>query len=135
MDIWIIRNGEKTGPFRDFEIRHKIEDGELSPTTPAWHDGLPAWQPLGEIDLFRREFDLPNLEVGVDEDEDEEQEAPRNPESRPPGPSPRRPCPGETSMSGASGRAGSTSTCSPASGGSPCGGPAATSAAPSPTPG
>jgi uncharacterized RDD family membrane protein YckC len=58
MDIWIIRNGEKNGPFRDFEIRHKIEDGELSSTTAAWHQGLPAWQPLGEIDLFKREFEL-----------------------------------------------------------------------------
>lgn len=58
MDIWIILNGEKTGPYRDFEIRRKIEDGEFAATVPAWHDGLPAWQPLGEIDLFTREFSL-----------------------------------------------------------------------------
>jgi len=58
MDIWIILNGEKTGPLRDFEIRRKIEDGELTATVPAWHDGLPGWQPLGEIDLFTREFSL-----------------------------------------------------------------------------
>jgi hypothetical protein len=58
MDIWIIRNGEKTGPIHDYEVRHKIEDGQLEPTTPAWHEGLPAWMPLGEIDLFRREFQL-----------------------------------------------------------------------------
>jgi len=58
MDIWIILNGEKTGPFRDFEIRRKIEDGELATTCPAWHEGLQKWQPLGEIDLFKREFDL-----------------------------------------------------------------------------
>ena len=76
MDIWIIRNGEKTGPFRDFEIRHKIEDGELSPTTPVWHEGLPAWQPLGEIDLFRREFEITShFEAGE----------PPQPEPPPPG--------------------------------------------------
>ncbi len=58
MDIWIILNGEKAGPFRDFEIRRKIEDGELPTTCPAWHEGLEKWLPLGEIDLFKREFTL-----------------------------------------------------------------------------
>lgn len=59
MDIWIIQNGEKIGPIHDFEVRKKIEAGELSSDTPAWHAGLSAWQALGEIDLFTREFDLP----------------------------------------------------------------------------
>jgi hypothetical protein len=58
MDIWIIQDGEKTGPHHDFEIRRKIETGELPPTTPAWHEGLDSWKPLGEIDLFSREFEL-----------------------------------------------------------------------------
>ena len=59
MDIWIIQNGEKTGPIHDFEVRKKIEAGELPAHTPAWHEGLPAWKPLIEIDLFEREFDRP----------------------------------------------------------------------------
>lgn len=58
MDIWIIRNGEKLGPIHDFEVRRKIEDGELPADTPAWHEGLGAWRPLIEIDLFTREFEL-----------------------------------------------------------------------------
>ena len=58
MDVWIIRDGEKIGPIHDFEIRRKIETGELPATTPAWHDGLDAWKPLIEIDLFTREFEL-----------------------------------------------------------------------------
>jgi uncharacterized RDD family membrane protein YckC len=57
MDIWIIQNGEKIGPIHDFEVRGKIEKGELPPTTPAWHEGLPAWKPLVEISLFEREFE------------------------------------------------------------------------------
>jgi len=61
MDIWIIQDGEKLGPIRDFEVRKKIEAGELPADTPAWHEGLSAWRPLGEIDLFAREFDLPGL--------------------------------------------------------------------------
>ncbi len=59
MDIWIIRNGEKTGPIHDFEIRRKIENGDLPATTPAWHEGLTSWKPLVEIDLFQREFTNP----------------------------------------------------------------------------
>ena len=58
MDIWIIRDGEKIGPIHDFEIRRKISNGEISATTPAWHQGLDAWRPVVEIDLFTREFEL-----------------------------------------------------------------------------
>jgi uncharacterized RDD family membrane protein YckC len=59
MDIWIIQNGEKIGPIHDFDVRKKIENGELPATTPAWHEGLPAWKPLVEISLFEREYDRP----------------------------------------------------------------------------
>lgn len=59
MDIWIIQDGEKIGPIHDFDVRKKIEHGELPATTPAWHDGLPAWKPLIEIGLFEREFERP----------------------------------------------------------------------------
>ncbi len=58
MDVWIIQNGEKTGPIHDFDVRKRIESGELTAGTPAWHEGQPAWLPLGEIDLFSREFNL-----------------------------------------------------------------------------
>lgn len=61
MDIWIIRDGEKTGPIHDFEIRRQIEEGRLPATTPAWHEGLDAWKPLIEIDLFTREFEHTRL--------------------------------------------------------------------------
>lgn len=59
MDIWIILDGEKSGPIHDFDIRKKIESGELPSTTPAWHEGLGTWKPLGEISLFSSEFDRP----------------------------------------------------------------------------
>jgi uncharacterized RDD family membrane protein YckC len=56
MDIWIIQDGEKVGPIHDFEVRKRIGNGEFPANTPAWHEGLPAWKPLGEISLFEREF-------------------------------------------------------------------------------
>ncbi|MCX8494873.1 MAG: RDD family protein [Akkermansiaceae bacterium] len=64
MEVWIIRDGEKVGPMHDFEIRRKIELRELPAGTLAWHEGLLAWKPLGEIDLFAREFEKdPNAKV------------------------------------------------------------------------
>jgi uncharacterized RDD family membrane protein YckC len=65
MDIWIIQDGEKTGPVQDFEIRRRIEIGELSASTPVWHEGLDAWRPLGEIGLFTREFEKPATPTGI----------------------------------------------------------------------
>lgn len=83
MDIWIILEGEKIGPLHDFEIRRKISDAELPPTTPAWHDGLDAWRPLVEIDLFRREFELLSTDSATDSATGFE------PAASPPGPRPR----------------------------------------------
>jgi len=56
MEIWLIHNGERTGPFHDYEIRSRIGLGELDKDSPAWHEGLPAWIPLSEIELFKNEF-------------------------------------------------------------------------------
>lgn len=85
MDIWIIRDGEKIGPLHDFEIRRKISDAELPATTPAWHEGLDAWKPLVEIELFRREFEL----LPQNDQPQFEPPAPRSqPELRPTAPSP-----------------------------------------------
>lgn len=63
MDIWIIKDGEKSGPIRDFEVRQKIHTGELTADTPTWHVGMSAWRPLSEIELFAREFDVPALDA------------------------------------------------------------------------
>lgn len=56
MDIWLIRNGEKYGPFPDYDIRRRIEGGELDPQSPAWHEGLASWGPISEIAIFKNEF-------------------------------------------------------------------------------
>ncbi len=88
MEIWIIREGEKTGPFHDFEIRRKITAGELTPDTPAWHSGLAAWKPLVEIDLFSREFDLiappDDVPLAIPEAEPESDTPSLTPGSKPP---------------------------------------------------
>jgi len=62
MEIWIIRNGEKAGPIHDYEIRRRIEARELTRDTMAWHDGLDSWRPLGEIALFKDDFNWVHLD-------------------------------------------------------------------------
>ncbi len=74
MDIWIIRNGEKVGPIHDYEARRKIESGELTRDTPTWHEGLDAWRPLGEIAIFKDEFNWvhhDDLDSGPTHEEEE----------------------------------------------------------------
>src|SRR6478736_6791695 len=66
MDIWIIRDGEKIGPLHDYEIRRKIESGELPATTPAWHEGLGDWRPLDKIEIFSREFEQETVQQSPD---------------------------------------------------------------------
>jgi uncharacterized RDD family membrane protein YckC len=59
MDFWLIRNGEKSGPLPDYEIRSKIESGELGPDDPAWSEGMSNWVPLKTIALFSELFERP----------------------------------------------------------------------------
>ncbi|RYD17810.1 MAG: RDD family protein [Verrucomicrobiaceae bacterium] len=72
MEIWIIRDGEKTGPFHDFEVRRRIEDGELTADNVAWHEGMDGWKPLSEIELFRREFEKETAPTASDHIQPEE---------------------------------------------------------------
>lgn len=57
MEIWLIQNGVKTGPFQDYEIRNRIADGQIEIDQFAWHEGLPGWVKLREIDLFRDDLE------------------------------------------------------------------------------
>ncbi|MBK1881513.1 RDD family protein [Luteolibacter pohnpeiensis] len=57
MEVWLIRDGEKIGPFHDYEIRRMIDVGELTADSPAWHEGQPAWLKISEIEIFKKEFE------------------------------------------------------------------------------
>lgn len=56
MNIWIIKDGDKAGPFPDYEIRSMIEAGEIDGDTPAWHDRLSDWKTIADLDLFENEL-------------------------------------------------------------------------------
>ncbi|MDP0490353.1 MAG: RDD family protein [Verrucomicrobiota bacterium JB023] len=65
MEVWLIENGEKTGPYPDYEVRSRIRRGELKPETKAWFTGMDAWQPLGEIELYQDDFATEQEEAEV----------------------------------------------------------------------
>ena len=75
MEIWLIQHGKKTGPFQDYEIRNRINDRQVEPDQFAWHEGLPSWVKLREVELFRDDLerveqdnkDSPELHSSVDE--------------------------------------------------------------------
>lgn len=49
MKIWLLEDGERTGPFESFGIRERVSNGELGPDTPAWYDGADGWVTLAEV--------------------------------------------------------------------------------------
>ncbi len=56
MEIWIVENGEKQGPFQTYEVRDRIESEELTGEELAWHKDQDQWVALKEMDVFQGEF-------------------------------------------------------------------------------
>jgi uncharacterized RDD family membrane protein YckC len=57
MDIWIGRNGERHGPYKEADVRQWLRSGEMAGDDLGWHDGLADWQPLST--LFPDELNRP----------------------------------------------------------------------------
>lgn len=57
MDIWIGRNGERHGPYKEADVRQWLRSGEASGEDLGWYDGLADWQPLSV--LFPEEMSQP----------------------------------------------------------------------------
>lgn len=57
MDIWIGRNGERHGPYKEADVRQWLRSGEVAGDDLGWHDGLADWQPLST--LFPEELNRP----------------------------------------------------------------------------
>ena len=63
MEIWLILNGKRSGPYPDYEIRGRIEHGQMERDEKVWHEGLAEWTPVGELELFRKSFEEKKPEV------------------------------------------------------------------------
>jgi len=49
MAIFILRDNQQEGPYEEHEVRAALVEGSLNRDTMAWIEGLPTWQPLGEL--------------------------------------------------------------------------------------
>ena len=62
MEVWIVEEGEKRGPYQTYEIRERIERGELAGDELAWHRDQEQWTELREMDAFRSGFEKSSQE-------------------------------------------------------------------------
>jgi uncharacterized RDD family membrane protein YckC len=49
MEVWIGRNGERHGPYKEDDIRAWLGSGQVSGRDLGWYDGLADWQPLSVL--------------------------------------------------------------------------------------
>ena len=49
MQIHVLRDGEKFGPYSEEEVRQYLNQGTLLPTDLAWHEGIDNWIALNEL--------------------------------------------------------------------------------------
>lgn len=53
MDVYVLKDGRRTGPYQPFRLREMLDDGALTLLDDVWHEGMEKWQPLGETDSLR----------------------------------------------------------------------------------
>jgi len=49
MEIWIGRDGERYGPYKEADVRDWLRSGKMSGTDLGWREGLADWQPLSVL--------------------------------------------------------------------------------------
>ena len=49
MEIFVLRDGQQTGPFNEDTVQTLFQRGSLTAVDMAWRKGLPTWMPLGEV--------------------------------------------------------------------------------------
>jgi uncharacterized RDD family membrane protein YckC len=49
MEIWIGRDGERHGPYREEDVRQWLRSGQVSRDDLGWYEGLADWQPLSTL--------------------------------------------------------------------------------------
>ena len=49
MDIWIGRDGQRHGPYKEEDVRQWLGNGQLAAGDLGWYEGLADWQPLSVL--------------------------------------------------------------------------------------
>ena len=52
MEIYVLKEGQRRGPFLPFKLRELLEDKELVPNDPGGIEGMEAWAPLSSIEAI-----------------------------------------------------------------------------------
>lgn len=52
MDIYVLKEGRRIGPFLPFKLRELLEDRTIQPSDPAWIEGMESWSPLSSIEAL-----------------------------------------------------------------------------------
>jgi len=47
--IFVLRNGQQSGPYTAGQVREMVGDGSLQPSDMAWREGLPEWKALSDV--------------------------------------------------------------------------------------
>ncbi len=50
MEIYVLKEGRRCGPFLPFKLRELLEDKDYLPSDPGWIEGMDAWAPLSSIE-------------------------------------------------------------------------------------
>lgn len=56
MEVWLVEEGQRTGPFSAYAIEGRISRGEVDESQPAWEPGMAQWGTLGEMPRFADAF-------------------------------------------------------------------------------
>ncbi len=52
MEIYVLQDGARRGPFLPFKLRELMEDRSILPSDPGWIEGMEAWAPLESIEAL-----------------------------------------------------------------------------------
>lgn len=65
MQFWIIEDGEKSGPFEDYEVRSMIREGRVKAGTQVWFQDAGGWMDASKVRLLKGEFEKEEETVEV----------------------------------------------------------------------
>lgn len=57
MVFWLIKDGEKAGPFEDYTLREMIRAGEVTAESKVWHEGAEGWMAASTVSILANEFE------------------------------------------------------------------------------
>lgn len=49
MEVWIGRDGERHGPYKEVDVRQWLRSGQVSPDDLGWYEGMTDWAPLSTL--------------------------------------------------------------------------------------